>query len=116
MPVFPCAHPTCTAHVPTRGASCPAHGASQAAPKSRHSYYDQHQRDREAKQFYNSAAWLRARKLKLAANPVCQRCQIVFAQHVHHKKKLRDCAPAEKLEQSNLMSLCQPCHNAEEQR
>jgi hypothetical protein len=36
------------------------------------------------------------------------------AAHVHHRKPFRK-APALALEPLNLMPLCQPCHNVEEQ-
>lgn len=115
MPAHPCKWPTCSAYVAHgAGKYCPDHASAAEAEPTRHGFYDQHARDKAAKAFYNSAAWKRARKLKLAADPVCQRCRIVFAQHVHHKKPLKQCAPAEKLDQANLKSLCAPCHNAEE--
>jgi phage terminase large subunit-like protein len=78
---------------------------------ARNAYYDQHARDPDAKRFYNSAAWKRARKAKLAQYPVCQRCEKVFAEHVHHVIPLKDCTDAQKLDPGNLFSTCAPCHN-----
>jgi 5-methylcytosine-specific restriction enzyme A len=74
-------------------------------------YYDAHLRDPEARKFYGSAAWQRARKTKLANDPVCQRCQVTWARHCHHVIPLDRCTPFERVSQSNLLSLCQPCHN-----
>jgi 5-methylcytosine-specific restriction protein A len=115
MPSYPCAIPTCEAYVPARGGTCEEHGnRGGVTSTSRHAYYDQHLRDKEAKAFYDSAAWQRARATKLANNPTCERCEVVFAQHVHHKIPLRRCTLAQKTAQDNLTSLCQPCHSAVE--
>jgi 5-methylcytosine-specific restriction endonuclease McrA len=112
VPSYPCRHPTCTTYVKRRGEYCIEHeqqGRDERAKRGQ--FYDQHQRDAEAKAFYNSAAWQRARADKLAADPVCERCRRVFAQHVHHRIPLARCTPEQKLDRANLMSACQPCHN-----
>ena len=112
MPSYPCRWPTCTVYVGKRGDYCAeheAHGRRERAERNR--FYDQHVRDPEAKRFYDSAAWQRARATKLARDPVCEKCQRAWAAHVHHKKPLKECTPRERLDQQNLMSLCQPCHN-----
>lgn len=118
MPSYRCKHPTCTALLPDgRSGFCDAHAqhaGEQRAEIQRH--YDQHARDPEAKKFYASAAWKRARAAKLAAVVTCERCQAAWAEHVHHRKRLDRCTPAERLDQANLMSLCSPCHNAIEAR
>jgi 5-methylcytosine-specific restriction protein A len=113
MPVFPCRWPTCAAYVARRGDYCPAHaeqGRRERADRTR--FYDRHVRDRDAKRFYDSARWARARAIKLANDLVCERCRRVFAEHVHHRKPLRLCSPAERTDQRNLMSLCNSCHSA----
>lgn len=107
MPSFPCRHPTCTAYVAERHGYCVDH----VGGPGKQAYYDTHQRDVAAKAFYASAAWLRARAAKLAANPVCEWCARVFADTVHHKIPLKRCTEAQKIEQANLMSVCGPCHN-----
>lgn len=81
-------------------------------PASRHTWYDQHLRDPIAAAFYKSAAWLRARGIKLRNDPICERCRVVFAEHVHHIIPLAECVSLEqKLDQKNLMSVCQSCHS-----
>jgi 5-methylcytosine-specific restriction endonuclease McrA len=80
--------------------------------RERNRFYDQHQRDAEAKRFYDSEAWKRARARRLASYPVCERCNREFARHVHHRIKLKDCTPSQRLDQDNLMSVCVSCHNA----
>jgi 5-methylcytosine-specific restriction protein A len=115
VPVYPCRHPTCAAYVQKRGGYCEAHarqGRQERAARNR--FYDQHARDPEAKKFYDSAAWQRARATKLATDPICERCQRVWAQHVHHRIPLARCTPEQRLDQRNLKSLCLPCHNIEE--
>ena len=112
MPSHPCRHPTCSAYVPRRG-YCPDHQEQgRRDRRARNRFYDQHLRDPEAKKFYDSAAWQRARQTKLASEPVCERCRRVFAQHVHHRIPLSRCTPEQRVEQANLMSVCAPCHNA----
>lgn len=111
MPSYVCRHPTCDQYLAAPG-FCASHAdQAQDQKAARHRHYDQHHRDREAKQFYNSSAWQHARMVKLTAQPVCERCRESFAQHVHHVEPLRK-AWALRLVQSNLMALCPPCHNA----
>jgi 5-methylcytosine-specific restriction protein A len=116
VPSYPCRVPLCTSYVAARGDYCAEHvGQRQHARRERDRFYDAHRRDPGAKQFYDSAAWQRARATKLAAAPVCERCQREWARHVHHVRKVRDCTTtAERTDQANLKSLCPPCHNAEE--
>lgn len=109
MPAFPCRVATCTEYVKEKGGACPDHGDSPSV--SRHSFYDQHLRDKVAHAFYVSARWLRARAIKLRNNPVCERCEKSWAQHVHHIIPLAECSYEQETDQKNLMSVCQPCHN-----
>lgn len=112
MPVYPCRHPTCRAFVHRRGDGCPAHaGEAREVRAERHRYYDQHARDPDAKEFYNSREWRDARAIKLATDPVCQRCIRAWANTVHHVKPLRDCTPEERTADANLMSMCGDCHS-----
>ena len=74
MPSIACKHPTCCNYVrrETGDRYCADHaeqGRAAAAERSR--FYDQHVRNPDARQFYNSAAWAAARRRKLAATPVC---------------------------------------------
>lgn len=113
MPSYPCKHPICNSYVRRRGDYCEAHQAQgKQARRERDRYYDKHQRDPDAKRFYNSSAWKRARALKLATDPVCQRCQRQWAQHVHHRIPLKRCTDEQRTAQDNLLSVCAPCHNA----
>lgn len=79
--------------------------------------YDKYKRNREAKRFYNSAAWQRCRGVVLIRdNYLCQKClkqgKITTADMVHHIEDLQD-APEKALDLDNLVSLCNPCHNKE---
>jgi hypothetical protein len=106
VPSYPCKWPTCTAYVTERG-YCPEH-ADKA--QSRHAVYDRHVRNPEAKSFYNSAGWQRARKAKLSETPWCEwdGCSR-FAEHVHHEIPVLE-SEAQRLDQSNLRSYCAACH------
>ncbi len=68
----------------------------------------------ESKKFYNSQAWIRARYMHLAESPLCIQCKaagrLVPATHVHHRVEVLD-DPAKRLEDSNLVSLCNQCHS-----
>lgn len=79
--------------------------------------YDKYKRDKKAKTFYNSTAWLRCRKLALIRdNYLCQKClkenKITTADMVHHIRSLED-YPELALVLENLESLCNACHNME---
>ena len=115
MPSFACKHPTCL-----RFGAKPGYCAEHAkhAPKRRPQerlmrdrFYDQHQRDRDAKAFYNSKAWQLARAIRLAEHPVCEQCGIDWARHVHHVIPLRKCTDSQKLDQDSLRAVCPCCHN-----
>ncbi|MBU8800510.1 HNH endonuclease signature motif containing protein [Bacillus licheniformis] len=78
-------------------------------------YYDRHKRDLEARAFYKSTAWAKCRALVLKRDHhLCQDClankTITKAETVHHIKELRE-YPELALDASNLVSLCNPCHN-----
>jgi hypothetical protein len=70
--------------------------------------------------FYKSKAWRTARRQALHDSGWrCMRCDTSLvgmgrSAHVHHRKPFKR-APALGTEPLNLMPLCQPCHNAEEQ-
>lgn len=116
MPSRPCKWPTCCEYVPREAEYCPEHAEQgRKLSNQRFKYYNQHLRDAESTKFYHSAAWQKARRIKLRDAPVCQRCQREWAAHVHHIKPLRRCSKAEKTAQSNLMAVCGPCHGLIEQ-
>ena len=66
--------------------------------------------------FYTSPPWRRLRNLKLAEDPLCERCTerglIVPAYEVHHVIEI-DLRPDLALEYNNLESLCKTCHSRE---
>lgn len=115
MPKAPprtCSHPGCP-H-PAYGRFCPTHTAQNAErEKARKRQYDQGRPP--ARQRGYSTSWERLRMMKLNVDPLCQRCRMkalaVPAVLVHH---LDHDAKNNALE--NLMSLCQPCHEAEHKR
>ncbi|MBT2576857.1 HNH endonuclease [Bacillus sp. ISL-8] len=80
-------------------------------------YYDKHHRDQESKRFYNSTVWKNCRRLALERdNYLCQEClkqnTITTADMVHHIEHFKD-KPEKSLVLSNLISLCNACHNKE---
>jgi len=105
MPMKPphqCNRPGCRAL--TRARFCPEH-ARQAEQE-----YDR-DRGTAAERGY-TATWAKVRTLKLARNPLCERCEAqgmdVAAVLVHH----RDRDPRHNADE-NLESLCDPCHDRE---
>ncbi|MGJ8756257.1 HNH endonuclease [Clostridium botulinum] len=69
------------------------------------------------KAFYNSSHWLSKRAKALERdNNECQKCKVKGlyseAQCVHHKEHVRKC-PELALTLSNLISLCNSCHDEE---
>ena len=107
---YPCTHPTCTEYVPTRHSFCEQHQGEQSPEARRQQQYDLYHRDPEAKRFYNSRDWRRTRAEKLAANPICERCNRVWAEHVHHEIPIKQLDHAQRLDQRHLTSLCPNCH------
>ncbi len=97
--------------MPTR---VPSHRSS-VPTASRHRAYDRLRRNAESKRFYHTAAWLKARVVKLRRNPACERCleqgELVQATHVHHIIEIADDMDA-CLDIDNMQSLCAPCHSS----
>jgi 5-methylcytosine-specific restriction protein A len=116
MPSFPCRHPGCPTYVPDRPGYCATHaGEAGTERRAADRWYDEHHRDKAAKAFYNSSAWQRARGIRLAEHPVCERCAAAWSVHVHHIKPLRELRTIEeKTDQGNLKAVCGSCHNIEE--
>ena len=115
MTSFACAFPSCNKPVTVRGAFCAEHTVTGKQMRARaNAFYDQHQRNPEAKAFYNSKPWKIARETKMAEHPICQRCGEAWGEHVHHVIPLAECTDEQKVAQDNLRVLCQPCHNTEE--
>lgn len=88
-------------------------------------YCDKHKRTDSRKQYDKNRGsstergydytWSKVRKLKLQINSLCEDClskqpqKLTPAVEVHHIQKITD-APELRLEISNMMSLCKPCH------
>ena len=115
MPSHICKHPTCSRIGPKAG-WCAEHAHHAPRPsreqlRQRDRYYDQHVRDPEAKEFYNSRSWKDARRKRLTDHPVCEHCGREWSRHVHHVIPLSKCTLAQKTDQDNLRAVCIPCHN-----
>ena len=98
----------------TRGKYCPAHAHLEEKEKrERAAHYNKTVRDAEAQAFYESPAWRRLRKLKLAVMPICEICyaqgRITPAVLVDHIVEIKDGGAP--LDMANLQSVCQRCHN-----
>ena len=70
-------------------------------------------RDIETRKFYNSTAWRKLSKKKLAINPLCEECErngiLSPARHADHIVPIKQ--GGAKLSLDNLQSLCIPCHS-----
>ena len=102
-PKRPCSHPGCPRLTNER--FCEEH-AKQEAKR-----YNRYQRDPASKKRYGRA-WRCIRDRYIAAHPLCERCQkkgtLTPAEEVHHSIPL---SKGGTHDESNLMSLCKPCHS-----
>ncbi len=112
----------CGAAIPTGASLCVAckENADAKDSRARSARKYNAQRDEERKRFYHSTAWLRTRKAKLNAAPICEAkldgCQHIACE-VHHIKSLRTKEGwEERLDWKNLMSVCTKCHNVLDQK
>lgn len=85
--------------------------------KEQQRFYDKYIRNKDSKKFYNSATWRRARvKILSRDNHLCQECLrhdiLTPANAVHHIKELEN-YPDLALDEENLESICNACHNKE---
>jgi 5-methylcytosine-specific restriction enzyme A len=101
-PKRPCTYPGCPALTDT--GRCELHTVQDRKQ------YDVHKRNKQAKRFYNSDLWQKARTAKLSHSPLCEACKaqgtIVGADLVHHID-----GNVHNLSEENLMSLCAGCHS-----
>lgn len=76
-------------------------------------------KDKKYNELIHKNKWLRLRKAKLTAQPLCERCRengiVRAATEVHHVKPVEDAlTDAEKarlmFDPHNLMALCHDCH------
>ena len=84
--------------------------------KEYHKWYDKNRRNRDSRDFYHSKDWRMARAAALARdNYLCVECvsqgRIAEAHAVDHIVPLR-VDWSLRFEQSNLQSLCHPCHSS----
>jgi 5-methylcytosine-specific restriction protein A len=105
---------------------CPAPGCRALVDKG---YCDQHRRDRQRaynstasrqadQKFYKGRRWLAVRAAHLQDEPLCRACRKVgrmtAATHVDHI--IPRTAGGADYDESNLQSLCMPCHSAKTRR
>lgn len=110
-PKRPCSYPSCNQI--TDDKYCDKHARQEEAKRHRH--YDKYKRDKQARDFYHSLAWEKAREQVLIRDHyLCQHClkekRITPADMVHHIKPLKDYWDL-RLTLTNLISLCHACHN-----
>lgn len=71
------------------------------------------ERENSNQEFYNSWPWRKLRKRYLESNPLCVHCEaadvITKAKVVDHIVRIN--AGGEPLNEDNLQSLCESCHN-----
>lgn len=86
---------------------------AHAIRQQQNKHYDATQRDKEASAFYHSRQWRQVRAYVYSRDGAqCQSCGNILdnrkvADHLHPLKY----APAEKLDTSNLWTLCYKCHS-----
>lgn len=60
-------------------------------------------------------AWMRLRRNYLAKQPLCHDCRAkgrtTAAEEVHHIRGFRGTKDPQRLDVTNLMALCKPCHS-----
>lgn len=105
LPKKPCRYPGCPNL--TNETYCEIH------KKQANKEYNQYQRDKFSKTFYNTPKWREIRKLKLTQSPFCEECRkngtIVKATIVDHIKPIKQGGEPYALD--NLQSLCWSCHS-----
>lgn len=104
-PNKPCSYPGCPLLVPAGQAYCPEH------MKQMNQQYERYGRDPATRRHYNKK-WRKVRSIYIKAHPYCELCfqggVMTKAEHVHHITPLNDGGTNN---DSNLMSLCKPCHS-----
>ena len=103
-PKRPCSQPGCPELTHKR--FCVAHAKQEARR------YERYQRDPATRKRYGRA-WKRIRDRFIKVNPLCEECKrkgkLTKAQEVHHILPL---ARGGTHDESNLMSICTPCHSS----
>lgn len=102
-PKRPCSYPGCPNL--TDGQYCEHHRTTARQQ------YDRYERDPDINKKYGRA-WKRIRDSYAASHPLCEQClkegRLTPVEEVHH---IRPVSKGGTHERSNLMSLCQSCHN-----
>lgn len=112
-PKRPCSYPSCNQITDDKYCDKHLEHARQEEAK-RHRHYDKYKRDKQARDFYHSLAWEKAREQVLIRDHyLCQHClkekRITPADMVHHIMPVRTHWHL-RLVLSNLVSLCNACH------
>ncbi len=91
----------------TDGGKCEKHR------KQSHREYKKTRTDKTEQAFYTKTVWRNLRRLKLAQDPLCQRClHPNSATVVHHREEIKQ-GGAWLPELEELESLCSSCHSKE---
>lgn len=113
----PCKYPGCSTLLDKSG-WCERHQASAPNPRANYDRWRKRDPNQSAvDRFRSSAAWQKARRQKMAVNPLCEdpfgdharRGDTVSVHGVHHIKGLAT-HPDLGLSWENLMSVCAKCH------
>ncbi len=112
----PCKHFGCSQLTRDPRGYCESHSSTT----SEHSAYKQSRTDRREQLFYTSTIWLKTRAKALSRdNGLCQHCLrggvVTLADMVHHIIGIK-VNWSLRLVLSNLISLCNGCHQREERR
>lgn len=111
-PKHPCGYPGCAALVDAGHSRCGLHR------KRERREYDRGRKDDPFRRLYTGKAWRRVRKLKLAMNPLCERCKakgrLKAATEAHHRTAVSD--GGDPFDVAGLESLCKACHSRETAR
>ena len=117
MPKIKCAVSICREYVELPDRYCEKHKGNADKTYNREVRYNK-DNVRYAR-FYASSAWRKARRIKLAQQPLCEEClregKITAATIVHHMIELKD-DWNKRLDADNLESICQDCHNKKHKR
>lgn len=109
--IYKCRRARCNERLDKPG-FCSAH----ADKTSQRASYDRTKRDKEAKRFYSSKAWLNARELYISTHVVCEHCKCKPSELVHHRTAAKLLEGIQKLQPEFLQALCWGCHSRLEEK
>lgn len=117
MPKTKCAVSICREYVELPNRYCAKHKGNADKTYNREVRYNKD--NIKYARFYASSQWRKARRSKLAQQPLCEEClregKITAATIVHHMTELKD-DWNKRLDADNLESICQDCHNKKHKR